>query len=346
MKIQNYQRSLLAAVLSCIAAAAVAGGNTLTINSFGGAYEAAHRKCVIAPFEKETGANVNVVTAYSADALAQLRAQKNAPQFDIVNFSGGQEVVAAREKLLTPIDPANLSNAPDLYDFAKGGLAKGEGPVYSVAAIGMIYNSKTMAASPTSWKEVFDPKLSQHLVLADITNGYGMLSFLMLNKISGGDLHNIQPGLVAVKKLLGEGATIVSTSPEIQQAFAQDGAVLSPYASDYAYTLAKAGLPTKFALGQEGTPAVYITTNLVAGRPNQKRALKFIDMSLSRSSQTCFANELRYSPTNTKVTLSPDVAAGVAYGHAGVKSLFRFDADVIEANRVAWVDQWNKAIAR
>lgn len=236
-----------AAVALCLAAGhAAAQDNTLRINSFGGAYETAHRKCVITPFEKETGAHVQVVTAYSADAFAQLRAQKNAPQFDVINFSGGQEIVAAAEGLLSPVDPKKLVNAADLYDFAKAGLAKGEGPAYSVAAIGMIYNQNSMRTPPASWKELMNPKLTPHLVLTDISNGYGMLGFLMLNKVEGGDLSNIQPGLNAVKKLLDGGATIVSTSPEIQQEFAQNAAWLAAYASDYAYTLTKANLPVKF----------------------------------------------------------------------------------------------------
>ena len=346
MKTQFELTKLAAAALAMLAGAAVAQQNTLTINSFGGAYETAHRKCVIAPFEKETGATTKIVTAYSADAFAQLRAQKAAPQYDVINFSGGQEIVAAAEGLLSPIDGSKLSNAADLYAVAKAGLAKGEGPVYSIAAIGMVYNSTAIPTAPTSWKEVLNAKYSSKMVLTDISNGYGMLGFLMLNRVSGGDLGNIQPGLDAVKKLLAAGATVVNTSPEIQREFAQNGASIAPYASDYAYTLTKAGLPVKFAQGAEGTPASFITTNLVANRPNQALALKFIDMSLSDSAQTCFANELRYSPTNSKAKLAPEVAATVAYGASGVQGLFRFDAPTIEANRAAWVERWSKTIAR
>jgi ABC-type thiamine transport system substrate-binding protein len=79
---------------------------------------------------------------------------------------------------------------------------------------------------------------------------------------------------------------------------------------------------------------------------NQALALKFIDMSLSESAQTCFANELRYTPTNSKAVLTPDVAATVAYGQAAMKDLFRFDAPTIEANRAGWVERWSKTIAR
>jgi putative spermidine/putrescine transport system substrate-binding protein len=168
----------------------------------------------------------------------------------------------------------------------------------------------------------------------------------MLNQVEGGDLTNIQPGLDAVGKLLDAGAIVVSTSPEIQQEFAQNDAWIAPYASDYAFTLRNAGLPSGFAQGSEGTPASFITANLVAGRPNTDLALKFIDMSISPEAQKCFAEALRYSPTNAKTELSPEVAADVAYGEAGVAGLIRFDPAAIEANRTAWVEAWNKAIAR
>jgi putative spermidine/putrescine transport system substrate-binding protein len=335
-----------ASILALVAGAAAAQDKSLTINSFGGAYETAHRKCVIEPFEKETGATVQVVTAYSADAFAQLRAQKEAPQFDVIHFSGGQEIVGAAEGLLAPIDASRLSNAADLYDFAKANLAKGEGPAYSIAAIGLVYNSEKSPKAPSSWKDLLDPAIGEHVVLTDISNGYGMLGFLMLNQVQGGSLDNIQPGLDAVSKLLEGGAVIVSKSPEIQQEFAQNDAWVAAYASDYAYTLRAAGLPAKFVQGAEGTPASYITTNLVADRPNQELALKFIDTSISPAAQTCFAEALRYTPTNSKVTFAPEVAADVAYGEGGVKSLIRFDPTKIEANRAAWVEAWNKTIAK
>jgi putative spermidine/putrescine transport system substrate-binding protein len=332
--------------LAVTAGAALAQDKTITINSFGGAYEEAHRKCVITPFEQETGAKVQIVTAYSADAFAQLRAQKDAPQYDVIHFSGGQEIVGAKEGLLSPIDPAKLSNAADLYDFAKANLAKGEGPAYQIAVIGLVYNSEKSPKAPTSWKDLLDPAIGDHLVLTDISNGYGMLGFLMLNQVEGGSLDNIQPGLDAVKKLLDNGAIVVSKSPEIQQEFAQNDAWVAPYASDYAYTLRAAGLPAKFVQGSEGTPASYITASLVAGRPNQDLALEFIDREISPEAQTCFADALRYTPTNAKTKLSDEVAADVAYGENGVKSLLRFDPNVIEANRAAWVEAWNKTIAR
>jgi putative spermidine/putrescine transport system substrate-binding protein len=329
-------------------AAALAGGasaQTLTINSFGGAYEEAHRECVIAPFEEETGAEVQIVTAYSADAFAQLRAQAAAPQFDVIHFSGGQEIVGAEEGLLSPIDPASLENADALYDFAKRDMEGGEGPAYSIAAIGLLHNTETTEA-PSAWADLTEEGRAERMVLTDISNGYGMLGFLMLNEALGGSLEDIQPGLDAVAELLERGAIVVTTSPEIQQEFAQNDAGIAPYASDYAFTLREAGLPVAFVQGEEGTPASFITVNLVANRPNQELALRFIDRTISAEAQACFARALRYSPTNREAEIPGDIAADMVVGEEAVSGLVRFDPTVIEANRADWVDRWTRTIAR
>ncbi|MDN2581808.1 ABC transporter substrate-binding protein [Aquibium sp. ELW1220] len=337
-------RIAIAASLCAFAAPALA--QEITINSFGGAYEEAHRKCVIDPFTAETGAKVNIVTAYSADAFAQLRAQKDAPQYDVIHFSGGQEIVAASEGLLVPVTEDLVPALADLYDFAKAGVAKGEGPAYQIAAVGLVVASDKVPSEPTKWADLMKPEYAEHLVLTDISNGYGMIGLLMLNQVSGGTLENIQPGLDAVSKLLDAGAVVVSKSPEIQAEFAQNDAWIAPYASDYAFTLKKAGLNVKFIQGEEGTPASFITANLVAGRDNVELASEFIARELSPEAQACFSDALRYTPTNAKTELSDEVAADVVYGADATKGLMRFDPRVIEANRSAWTEAFAKTIAR
>lgn len=331
---------------SFVAIGSITLAQSLTINSFGGVYEENHRHCVITPFESETGTNVQVVTAYSADAIAQLRAQRDAPLFDIVHFSGGQEIVGAREGLLAPIDESRLSNISDLAAISRPNLAGGEGPAYSIAALGLVYNSDTAPAAPTSWADLGDPALAERLVLTDFSNVYGLLGFLMINQVHGGDLTNIQPGLDAVSAMLTNGAIVVSTAPEILQEFTQNEAWVAPYASDYAFTLRNAGLPVQFVQGTEGTPGAFFTVNMVAGRPNEDLALRFIDMTISPEAQACFAERMRYSPTNQQAKLSPETAAGVVAGEMAQGSLIRFDPTIIDQNRSAWTEAWNRTIAR
>jgi putative spermidine/putrescine transport system substrate-binding protein len=333
-----------AAVAVC--SPAIAQQRTLTINSFGGAYEQTHRKAVIDAFEKANNVKVNVVTVYSADALAQLRAQKAAPQFDILHFSGGQEAVAAKEGLL---DKVALSDLPmsgqALYPFATAPLARGEGPVMQVAAMGLIYHNEKVKPAPTSWKEILDPKYKGHIVLTDFSNSYGLLSMLMLNQAFGGTLDDVEPGFKALGAIVKD-STVISRSPDIQLNFVQNDAWLAPYAQDYAFALRKAGVPAKFALPQEGVAGSLITINAVAGRPNRDLAMKFIDFSLRAEAQEFWAKDLRYSPVSKDLKLDAETAGDVIYGEDAVKKLVTFDAIKIGEKRQAWVDQWNRLIGK
>jgi putative spermidine/putrescine transport system substrate-binding protein len=335
---------LLAATFGLVAATTVAQQPTLVINSFGGAYEQTHRKAVIEPFEKATGARVQVVTLYSADALAQLRAQRAAPQVDILHFSGGQEAVAAKEGLLAKLDPAKLPNMANAYPFATAGVGRGEGVVVHVAAMGLIYHADKVKPAPTTWRDVLDPKFQGHLVLTDFSNSYGLLSFLMLNRTLGGTLDDIKPGLDAIRGVL-KGSTVISRSPDIQANFAQNDAWLAPYAQDYAYTLRRAGFPARFVQPTEGAAASLITANIVAGRPNLDLAHRFIDFALAADAQAMWATDLRYTPVNRRAQLPAEVASDVIYGEDAVAKLVVFDPIKIGENRQGWVDQWNRLLA-
>ncbi len=319
---------------------------TLTINSFGGAYEKIHRELVITPFEQMYDVKVEVVTAYSADILAQLRAQKDNPQFDVAHFSGGLEHAAAAQGLLSPIEPGELSNYDQMYSFAIAGLDEGIGPTYATAVIGLLYNTEQVSEAPKSWKDIAKSDYQNHVLLTDAaSNTYGMLGFLMINKVAGGDLDDIQPGLDFVKGMLAT-STMVSKSPEIQQNFAQGNAWIAPYAQDYAYTLTKAGLPVKFVQPEEGGVLAPITVNLVAGTDKRDLALKFIDFSIRAEASKGWAEALRYTPTNKEVELSEEVASQVVYGEADISKLNTFDANAIAEKRAGWNEAWSRAIAR
>ena len=339
--------TILASILAASAATYIpfaSAQETLVINSWGGTYEKLQKERVFEPFEKANNVKVQVATVYSADMLAQLRAQKNSPQYDVVQFSGGQEVVAAKEGLLAPMKPEDLPNAKYLYPFATQGMARGEGPVELITTIGLLYNEKTAPKVPTSWKDLWDPVYGDHLVLTDLSNSYGLLALLMMNQVWGGSLDNTKPGLDKAKELLDH-SVIINASPEVQQNFAQNDAWLAPFSQDYAYVIRKSGQPVKFVVPKEGTPAVYFTANLVAGRPNSAMAKKLIDYLLSPEVQAAFAREMRYSPTNSKTVLDPEVAKEVVAGDA-VNSLVRFDPAAVDAIRNPLTEDWKKLIAR
>lgn len=336
----------VAAVLATLAPAQAQ--QELVVSSFGGAWTENHRRLVIEPFEEQYGVKVRVVTGYSADIMAQLRAQKDSPQMDVVHFSGGQEASAAAEGLLAPIEPGELPVYPDLYKVAARNIGKGEGPAFSVAAIGLLYNRDKVEPAPTSWKDLLDDRFAGRVLITDISNSYGLLGLLGLNHALGGTLENIQPGLDAVGALLEDDNEVVSKSPEVRQLFAQGVVDVGAYANDHAYRLREAGAPIAFVMPEEGAAASFLTINLVANRPAENRdlALKFIDFSLRPEAMIGWAEAARYSPTNKTVKLPPEIAQDLVYGEAAIAKLIAFDALTIGEKKSAWIDAWNKLLAR
>src|SRR5690606_13488174 len=106
---KTYIMRSVAALAAIALPSAGASAQSLTVNSFGGTFETAFIEHVVEPFEAEYGADVTVVTAYSADALAQIRAQRNSPPYDVAYISGGQEPLAVGEGLFAPIEDSALT---------------------------------------------------------------------------------------------------------------------------------------------------------------------------------------------------------------------------------------------
>lgn len=321
-------------------------GQTLVVTSFGGDWETAFIEAVVDPFEEETGASVELVTLYSADALAQLTAQKSSPQLDVVHFSGGQEYTAAQEGLIDPIAPEDLENYGDLAEVAVAGLESGSGPTIQLAPIGLVYNTESGAPAPSSWLDVFDQAYAGHVALTDFSNTYGVLSMLRVADVLGGGIDDPAQAIIDLGELAASGdAIVVPTSPDLQTAFAQRDIWLAPYAMDYAGTLKDAGLPVEFIVPDEGATASLITSNVVSGRENTDLAKLFVDYELRPEAQQIFAERMRYSPVNTKTELSGDIASEVLSGDE-LDDVVIYPAGDIASGRAAWTEQWNSLITQ
>ncbi|WP_051389288.1 ABC transporter substrate-binding protein [Arthrobacter sp. 35W] len=341
--------AVLASLTACMpgtGSGSAAGAPTeLVITTFGGDWQKNFTDAVVKPFEKANNVTIKQVTLYSADALAQLQAQKSSPQIDVVFFSGGQEATAARDKLIAPISASSLSNGADLIDSAKSGLEQGEGPVIQISPVGLTYRTDKID-KPTSWNDVFDPKYKKHVAFTDLSNSYGTLGMLSINQAKGGTADDVTPGISAMGQAAKAGdAVVIKTSSDLQQAFSSRDIWLAPYAQDYAETLRKAGQPVEFVLPAEGSMASFITANAVAGRANIPLATKFIDFALSSDVQAKFVSGMTYSSVNQKTEIPEDLKSKVVWG-SSLDKLQRLSGATFGEKSATWLKQWNEAIAQ
>jgi len=133
----------------------------LTVISWGGAYGAAHKKHMVDPFQKETGAKI-FFDSYSG-GVAEMKAQVESGniQWDVVSIEAIDLERACSEGLLETIDhkqlPAGVDGTPAAKDFAPGTLASDctvDTDIYSVV---YAYNKDTIGKTvPQSIHDLFD----------------------------------------------------------------------------------------------------------------------------------------------------------------------------------------------
>ena len=147
----------------CLAAAAIAvsvfcsvahAADTLSVVTFGGAYENAAKKAWMEPFTAKTG--VGFATESYDGGLAKLQAMEQAknPTWDLIDMETNDAVTACDEGLLQKIDKKVLGNTSD---FLPGSILD-----CSVAAMVWstvyAYDTTKVSSAPSSINDFFDLK--------------------------------------------------------------------------------------------------------------------------------------------------------------------------------------------
>ncbi len=342
-------RRLVAGAL--LAIAWVASGQAQTrefvVAAWGDPYEAGWRKSLVPRFEKENNVKVVWVQGFSSQTLAKLRAQKDNPQIDVAMLDDGPHRQAAALGLVEKIDRLRLANARHLYDvaFEPGDFGIG----FAIAAYGLYYNTKVFAekgwAPPTSWLDLFRPEFKGLVSVHNIANANGLYLLLALNKISGGTDDNVDRGFAKLKELVPNVVTFdkFGETPTLIQ---QGQAVIGTWNLDRVVNLAATGVPVKFVAPKEGTWGHKEVVTIVKGRPNTDLAYKWVDLLLSAEEQANTAKYIGLGPLNRNTKLDPETAATVLYGPEQIARLVIPNWEVVNANRAAWTERWNKEIER
>jgi len=335
-----------------VGALPLGGGSAATqakevvLAAWGASYEEAFRKTIIPEFERRFDAKVVYVPGISSQTLAKLVAQKDAPQIDVALFNDPPFTQARKQGLLAPLDKDRVKNLADMDEFARvpGDL----GAAFYTAADCVYYNTdvfkKRQWAPPTSWLDLWDPKYKGHVTVHSITNGIGLSFFLMVNKIAGGDLNNVEPGFAKIKTLTPN-VIVFDKFTETPKLIQQGESWIGTWLSDRVGNLkATSGFPIGCALPKEGATANIGFAGLVKGGPNPALGQEFINLLLSPEMGSQFAKLLGFGPLNRKAQLDPETAGIVIHGKEQLSRLVVFDAEVVNAKRPMWTERWNKEI--
>jgi putative spermidine/putrescine transport system substrate-binding protein len=342
---------LLILIVSCSAASAQTSNATLRVAMFGGQFGALQKIYTGDRLKRLTGMNVEWVQGNPSDFLAQMIASRGRkPPFDVVALDEPVQAAAIKAGLLMKMDPAKIPNLAKVYPEIRN--AEGYGPGFVLYSFGLVFNTEKLKAAgipvPTSWNDLWDPKLAGHVAVPELSLPQGAAFALKIALMNGGNEGNLKPGLDKIAQIKAQ--SYYSSSATLETLVTSGEVWMSATTSGRGWGLVDRGLPIGFVVPKEGTVAGQDMIDIVAGTDKIEEASKFIDTILDPISQVGMASEMSYGPTNSaaaKVFADyPDVARKFPSSIAAVKELFTPNWQKYNDNIKEAADYWNRNVRK
>jgi putative spermidine/putrescine transport system substrate-binding protein len=341
------RRTLLAAGLGMGAAAALPtrllAAENLVVATFPGTWNEAQTKVLAPYFKKRTGASVTATIKLAHDQVAMLAAAGGNPPFDVAIFDDPQVLDAVKQGLIVEYPQAKSPNFKELLPEYQDPW----GPKISMQVIGIGYNPKRIQTPPKSWDKLLDPKYKGRVGLTALNSQLGIAFLVELNRIKGGTATNFDPAFKALKALLPNVGAIGANLGAYATLWQQEEIDIAPYNFNFVQTLKGRVVPVELSIPETGAVGWRTSLHLVKGAKDPDLAVQYIDSSLAADLQTAL-EQTPYSviPTNSKVPLTGEITRTLGKTHADLAKIRTVDWAVVNPQRGALIEQFNREISK
>jgi putative spermidine/putrescine transport system substrate-binding protein len=333
---------MYSAALSLFCATPALAQQSLTVATFGGSFLDDTKTCVIAPFEAASGAKTAIQLGNSVQIAAAIRAMGGHPTYDVPYMDNSLATQLKNEGLIETLDTSKLTAYPDIDKAAFG--PDNSYVTFEVSSTAIVYDPKVVTTPPTSWNDLFDPKFKGHMALGDITGTSGIQTMLAINRLKGGTLDDVKPGMAAMKTIVPDAVTLYTQADQLLALFQRGDISMAPWYPDRAGSAIDKGYSLAVAYPKEGAVGIKPVLVIPKGTPNADLALRYVDTVLSRHAQTCFTEKQYAAPVNLTVKLSDKVSRIVATGD-DYKRLWFPDPQAVATHLPEWIHQWQREVA-
>ena len=348
-KLSHLQQGMLAAasMFAMLSATAAHAEGEVVFGCFGGTVQQTYENYLIKAFEEKHDIKVRYIPGVSTHFVAQLQAQREKPEYDLVCADDGPQGQARELGVLRSI-PASVPNYQDTLPIARGVDDSGVG--YGLLAMGLVYNEEALTKAniqpPTSWNDLADPRFKGMIGMPGFNSTPAVYGLMMLADTNGGSIENIEPGFAKMAEV-AKNVSAFASGGEMSKEFQQGEIAVSIWTNaETARFIKRTGFPLKFVYPEEGSPIVMPMLSLVKDSPNQTNAEIWLNFLLSEEAQSIYVEHSRVGPVNSKLKLSPELAEGVIYGEETIAKLQRPDWPAINQHRADWTERWNREIER
>lgn len=329
-----------------LSALRAASAPEIVMSSYGGQLDEPFRWFLADPFERRTGARVTLVPSLSLEVLAKIKASPDTPPFDVIVLDEGPHLQAAADGVVQRIDEKVVPNLAQVYP-AYQRVTHGFGVPQAYSVVGLAYNTKKVKTPPTSWRDLFKTEFKGQVGVVNLNSSLGVAFLVMLAQLNGGGEDNIEPGFAAFKDLMGSVSAVAPRPGALAALFERDEVAIGPLWNNTILTLREKGLPVDWIVPKEGAIVVMSVMNVVTNTKQPQLATQFTNDAISKDYQLRAAvPPYFFGPTNSSVNLPAALRRYLPTRPEEVARLLSLDWTMINRNRQAWTDRFNREFAR
>ncbi len=330
------------AMTGCGQSPASSSPKTLTVTSYGGAWEEFMRKEVIPDFEKQNNCTIQLAVGLAKDWMAQLRAAGvENPPYDIAMFN---EIFAAqlrREGYFIDIPADKVPNLKETYDIARN--PGDNGVLAMMQPIGLAYRKDKVPNPPKSWKDLWNPEYKGQIGLYTITNSAGLMFFLLTAKVWGKGEDDYDVAFQKIKELKPFKQT--DFSGDMEKLLTQGEISIGVQDLAAVARLKKQGINLEYVTPTEGLFMFEQDHNVTKGSQNKELAYAYINYQLSKPVQEKWITGYFISPANKNAAIPSDLQKDIPISGDRMKEILKWNWDKANDNKEAITERWNKEIS-
>jgi putative spermidine/putrescine transport system substrate-binding protein len=331
-------------VMSVLLSSAVMAKETLVISTWG-YNEDLLWKNLYKPFEEKYDCEIQLEVGNNSTRLNKVKMRQGST-VDVIYLAESYALDAIISGMIAELNRDNIPNIEELYPVAKAPHGEQYGPAYTLVKLGIIYDQNSVDEPIESWFDLWDESFEDNVSIPDFNTTAGPAMLIMAAEKAGVELaENPDQAFAELEKMKENVVKNYSRSSDVANMFAQ-GEIAAAPAMDFAFFRVKDAVDGAVWLNpKEGSFANFNTLNIVKGSDNKELAEKFINYAISEEVQTKMAMDKVESPLNMEVELTAAEAEGLTYGADLINSLNTIDWNLINENKEAWLQRWNRMFA-
>ncbi|TAK48735.1 MAG: extracellular solute-binding protein [Xanthobacteraceae bacterium] len=276
------------------------------------------------------------------DQLAKVSAARSNPPLDVMMLDPGPSLTAAAQDLIVPFPAEKSKHFADIHPAARSEL--GVSPCFQV--IGLAYNPERIKTPPTSWADMWKPEYKGRVGITSMNSTLGTAFMVEVARMRGGSEANIDEAFKALAELKPNIGAVAANPSQAAALFQQGQIDIAPAIFNEIQLLKARDVAVDIVLPKERGVGYTSTMHIVKNSPHAELAFKYIEACMSPEVQSKLVSApYMVVPTNSKVKMTGEVAKLLGNSPEELsKKLVVQDWKVINQNRTAWIDRFNRDI--